>query len=94
MTLVCYVSATPAVTSVVWKRSINGVESSVTTDGDKYTGSTPTNPSLTLRVADTTDAGTYVCSATNVVGTYKSGDIVLLVAGKGFKHNQPFGVYR
>ena len=82
MTLFCSVSATPAVSSVVWNRTIKGLESSVTTDGVNYTGSTPMNPSLTIRVTDIYDEGTYVCIATNSVGTYKSGDIVLLVKRK------------
>ena len=82
MTLFCSVSATPAVSSVVWNRTIKGLESSVTTDGVNYTGSTPMNPSLTIRRTDIYDEGTYLCTATNILGTDKSGDIVFSVTGK------------
>lgn len=81
LTLKCSVAATPAVTSVVWKRTINGVESYVITDGATYSGSTPNNPSLTIIGVNRTDAGTYVCSATNIVGTVESGQTVLSVTG-------------
>ncbi|XP_069133962.1 serine-rich adhesin for platelets-like isoform X35 [Argopecten irradians] len=81
ITLVCTVSATPTHTNVFWQRIDNGVATTLTIDGSKYTGSTVNGPSLTINSASSNDATVYTCSATNAVGTGTSGQTTLTVTG-------------
>ncbi|XP_035828095.1 hemicentin-1 [Aplysia californica] len=67
ITLLCDVTANPGATSVTWTR--DGMELPVTSRPDKYTGGNLVNPSLTISDVDKSDAGDYVCSATNSLGT-------------------------
>ncbi|XP_033753215.1 basement membrane-specific heparan sulfate proteoglycan core protein-like [Pecten maximus] len=81
VTLGCSVSATPGHTSVIWRRTLNGVTSNVAIDGIKYQGATVNNPDLTIRNAAAGDQAVYTCSATNIVGTGTSTTTTLSVTG-------------
>ncbi|XP_033758139.1 hemicentin-1-like [Pecten maximus] len=81
VTLVCQVSGTPSATSVAWQRTQNGVTTTLTVTGTKYSGSTTSVPSLTINNAGSSDSGNYVCTATNSVGTGTSNTIVMSVSG-------------
>jgi len=80
-TLQCSFSGTPTVTSVYWRTTKNGITSTITTDGSNYGGSSLSSPSLIIYNADTSDSGTYVCYASNSVGTGQSSSIFLTVTG-------------
>lgn len=83
VTLKCSVLADPLHTSVTWKKLIGGTASNipVTNSGGKYSGATVSDPSLTINNAVFSDQGTYVCYATNSVGTGQSTQVVVAVAG-------------
>ncbi|XP_069115359.1 hemicentin-1-like isoform X2 [Argopecten irradians] len=81
VTLDCQVSATPAVTTVAWKRTLNGVTSTLTIDGTNYNGGTIGSPSLIITSADSGDTASYFCTATNAVGTTTSNAVFLTVTG-------------
>lgn len=82
VTMDCTVSANPAHTSVSWQKVINGVRSTINLgQSNKYSGSTTTNPSLTVQNADLTDESHYVCTAQNSVGTGQSSQTFLDVVG-------------
>ncbi|OWF56211.1 Titin [Mizuhopecten yessoensis] len=80
-TLVCTVSSNPAHTQVYWQRIDNGVAVNINLNNNKYSGSTISNPSLTISNAEANDATVYTCSATNAVGTGTSGQTQLSVTG-------------
>ncbi|XP_069133862.1 hemicentin-1-like isoform X4 [Argopecten irradians] len=81
VTLTCTVVATPQASSVTWKRTVGGVTSNIATATAKFSGSTVANPSLTINSIATTDQGSYVCTATNAVGTGESSPATLAVTG-------------
>lgn len=83
VTLKCSVLADPLHTSVTWKKLIGGTASNIpiTNSGGKYSGATVNDPSLTINNAAFSDQGTYVCYATNSVGTGQSTQVVVAVAG-------------
>ncbi|XP_033751408.1 hemicentin-1-like isoform X5 [Pecten maximus] len=80
-TLACTVTATPSATLVRWTKQTTTGTVQITTDGTKYSGSTPSSPSLIINSVSSTDEGTYVCQATNVVGTASSAQTTLSVIG-------------
>ena len=85
VTLVCEVTATPTETRIVWRRFVNGAPVDIDfsmNNNNKYSGSTVDTPSLTIRNADNSDEGNYVCYATNVVGTGSSSQTFLDVIGR------------
>ena len=82
VTLGCLVAGTPTPTAVIWEFTNQaGTTLTPAIDGVKYSGSTMATPSLTIRNADTSDHGNYVCKATNSVGTGTSDPIYLYVTG-------------
>ncbi|XP_071136120.1 mucin-22-like isoform X4 [Mytilus edulis] len=83
VTLVCTVTSNLAVTNVNWQRNNGGGTTQITssTNTNKYSGSTPGTPSLTISNADQNDVGTYTCFATNSVGTGQSTTTTLSVTG-------------
>ncbi|XP_076457420.1 B-cell receptor CD22-like [Babylonia areolata] len=75
ITLDCSASATPAVTSVTWYK--DGVP--VNMADSRFSGATPALPSLTIVQVQRTDAGDYVCGATNSIGSSNSSVVPLVV---------------
>ena len=80
VTLNCSVSSptsTP-VYSVQWQKVIGSSYNNINTATfNKYSGSTINEPSLTILNAQSRDAGTYRCTATNSVGTAQSVAAIL-----------------
>ena len=84
ITLSCtIVSQIPAATNVYWQVTNNGQTTQivVASSGGKYSGSTLTNPSLTIYNAVFSDGGLYRCFAQNLVGTGQSSELTLTIAG-------------
>ncbi|XP_052103246.1 hemicentin-1-like [Mytilus californianus] len=79
--LVCTYSGTPAVQNVYWQKITNGVQTNInsTTNANKYSGSTIGRPSLTILNTESNDIGSYICYATNCVGTGQSQQTQLSV---------------
>jgi hypothetical protein len=67
VTILCTVTG-PETSQIIWKKE--GAD--ITIDGIKYTGSTPSSPSITIYNLVKQDAGQYQCTATNPGGTYPS----------------------
>eukprot|EP00105_Crassostrea_gigas_P036163 XP_019920311.1 PREDICTED: hemicentin-1 [Crassostrea gigas] len=68
----CTVSANPAATLIQWQFTSNsGSSTPISQSTTKYTlvGDSTSTSNLTINSAALTDAGTYRCSATNIVGT-------------------------
>lgn len=78
--ITCTVSGNPSVTNVAWTK--DGQSVNVAGNPTKYSGGTPGNPSLTVTNFETTDAGSYVCIATNAVGSQSSSTSVLTYIGR------------
>ena len=74
VTLVCTVSSNLPITSVQWQRNIGGTITTINsnTNTNKYSGSTTSNPSLTIFNVQQSDAGTYTCFGSNSGGTGQS----------------------
>lgn len=83
VTLVCTVTANPTHTSVYWRRTVSGITTDITVanSNNKYSGSTVSTPSLTINNAGAADEGSYVCFASNSVGTGQSSQTFLDVFG-------------
>lgn len=81
----CSVSADPAVTSVEWRfTSSSGGTTTISQSTTKYTlASAMSAPNLTINSAALTDAGTYTCLASNIVGT-GSDSATLTITGSKF----------
>ncbi|XP_052103233.1 hemicentin-1-like [Mytilus californianus] len=82
ITIPCTVAGTPTQTNVFWRKVVNGVQTNVVINGNsRYTGGTTATPSLTITNTQSSDEGTYVCFATNSVGTSNSQNTFLDVTG-------------
>ncbi|XP_071165888.1 uncharacterized protein [Mytilus edulis] len=79
VTLECTVSSQSIITSVFWTKYTN-TDTRITssTDTNRYRGSTPDTPSLTIVSAVLGDAGQYRCSAVNSDGTGHSTSNITL----------------
>ncbi|XP_062603009.1 hemicentin-1-like isoform X17 [Saccostrea cucullata] len=77
--LQCVVNSIPPATSIRWLKTYQGVTSAVTLNPSKYSGGTISDPSLRIFNAELSDEATYVCSATNIVGTGTSREMTLSV---------------
>ena len=77
--ITCTVSGKPVATYVSWIKSSNGGFETIdrTAVPEKYLGGTKENPTLVIKDFTTSDTGTYVCKATNAVGTAFSQPAVL-----------------
>lgn len=86
ITLGCTVSGSPAANNVYWQRTSNSVVTTINsnTNTNKYSGSTTNSPSLTIANAEENDEASYVCFATNVVGTGQSQPTFLTVTGSKY----------
>lgn len=84
VTLVCsIISSNPSATSVIWEKDVNGVPTDVTTlMASRISGSTVTQPSLTISSLTAGDTGTYYCSAANSVGRGSRSSTTLTVQSK------------
>ena len=81
ITLECTVVSKPEHTSVNWTKLIDGNDISINFINGKYGGSTVDVPSLTIYNVEESDAGSYVCTATNENGVGNSTQINLVVNG-------------
>ena len=73
-TITCTVSGKPVATYVFWTKFSNGGFETLdrTAVPEKYFGGTIENTTLVIKDFTTSDTGTYVCKATNAVGTSSS----------------------
>lgn len=83
VTLECSVTSTLAVTNVFWQRQVLGDIETINsqTNITKYSGSSTSNPSLTILNALPSDEGSYVCFASSSGGQGHSGITKLSVTG-------------
>ena len=79
VTLGCTVTSVLSQTSVQWFRLNNNQYKAIILSSNKYDGSTVSSPSLKLHAVSYTDAGQYVCTATNTNGTGLSTPTLLAV---------------
>lgn len=77
--LQCVVNSIPPATSVDWLKTYQGVTSTINLSQFKYSGGTINDPSLRIFNAELSDEATYVCTATNIVGTAASQEMTLSV---------------
>ncbi|XP_065932028.1 platelet binding protein GspB isoform X4 [Magallana gigas] len=77
--LQCVVNSIPPATSIGWLKTQQGVTTTINVSLSKYSGGTISDPSLRIYDADLSDEGSYVCSATNIVGTGTSQEMSLSV---------------
>lgn len=83
--ITCTVTGQPSPTQIRWYFTSSGSNSRqqlfISTSNGKYTGGTPSNPSMTVNNFQSGDAGSYQCEATNAAGTVTSGNSVLSYLG-------------
>lgn len=78
-------SGLPPASSIIWRFTPPGGNAqtiSIEDCGGKYTGGSPQNPSLTVTNFQPSDAGSYVCFATNAVGISSSNSSELCYVSK------------
>ena len=91
VTLGCTVTSVLSQTSVQWFRLNNNQYKAIILSSNKYDGSTVSSPSLKLHAVSYTDAGQYVCTATNTNGTGLSTPTLLAVmSGKNLMISRQF----
>ncbi|KAK7459748.1 hypothetical protein BaRGS_00038931 [Batillaria attramentaria] len=73
----CSFDANPAPFNVTWTKDAQTVD--VINSGGKYSGSTEASPSLTITELTSDDAGTYVCSVENRLGSGHSNGVTVVV---------------
>ncbi|XP_062608381.1 uncharacterized protein LOC134270209 [Saccostrea cucullata] len=76
---IIYCTVSGSVLSVFWQYQKSGVTTNVDiTNTTKYSGSTPTRPSLTIYNVQISDVGNYRCLAINSIGTGQSPTMAYL----------------
>ncbi|XP_052103319.1 hemicentin-1-like [Mytilus californianus] len=80
VTMTCSVTANPQHTTVYWQYISGGLSTNVNIGG-RFSGSSVNSPSLTISNVQLSNQGTYVCYATNSVGTGRGANVILLVIG-------------
>ena len=83
VTLGCQAVANPAATNVYWIKSKNSQDTTIGSTTSKYSFST-NHPSLTINSLSSDDDATYVCYATNSIGTGNSQAASLNVIGSKY----------
>lgn len=71
VTIICSVEG-PEQENVWWVRYSSSDSTTITIDGDKYSGVTLANASLTINKLAHTDRAQYECRASNPAGNYSS----------------------
>lgn len=74
VTLLCEVSSDLPLTKLLWEKNFSLIEKN---NERKFSGGNIQCPSLTIKDAEPTDKGSYVCYATNDIGTTQSSSIDL-----------------
>ncbi|CAC5378597.1 ASIC5 [Mytilus coruscus] len=78
ITLECQVIGIPPAFAVQWHKELGDTTMDLTSDNtNKYNGSTPDTPSLTIFNAEQSDHGVYICTARNNYGIAESPRIYL-----------------
>lgn len=87
ITLYCTVNAVPDYTKVKWTKTKGGSVTDINpaTPPGKYSGASVTSPSLVINNVNLDDGASYICTATNQIGTGTSSSTVLNVVG-GMKY--------
>lgn len=81
----CTVTYAPDLLSVTWIRTTSPVSVVDMSNTAKYSGSTISNPHLTIHNVVTTDADEYYCNASNAHEEMESSRIALRVNGGRWK---------
>ena len=77
----CTVAYAPDLLNVTWIRPTNPISVVDMNNTAKYTGSTISNPHLTIHNVVTADADKYYCKASNAYEEMESNHIQLIVNG-------------
>ena len=86
ITMNCNYSSDPPVTHVQWKYNNSDSLLNIPIGKERYTGSIPPNPSLTIINTTFQDSGIYLCMVTNYLGSDVSDSIILqIIGGKGLR---------
>ena len=78
----CNYSSDPPVTHVQWKYNNSDSLLNIPIGKERYTGSIPPNPSLTIINTTFQDSGMYLCMVTNYLGSDVSDSIILQIIGE------------
>jgi hypothetical protein len=82
--IVCSVTGTLPATAIIWTRSSNNqlITLDIANSNGKYLDGSVSQPSITISNFQSSNAGTYVCKATNLVGETSSQNTVLTYIGR------------
>lgn len=80
-TIHCKVHAVPPHTEIYWQHMTEGLKRVIRKNTLGVSGVTIDDPRLTIDYVTTSDAGSYICSAENDVGTGSSQVMILNVDG-------------